>query len=123
MSKLGCKGLTESPISYEDFEKVDMRVGKIIDVREFPEARKPAYKLKVDFGPDIGIKNSSAQLTVRYKKESLMGRKVVAVMNFPPKQVANYLSEVLVLGVNDARDGIVLLRPESDDAPLGVRVH
>jgi len=85
-------------IGYDDFSKVDMRVGKIIDAQDFPEARKPAYKLRIDFGTEIGMKNSCAQLTQRYEKEGLIGRKIVAVVNFPPKQVANFLSEVLVLG-------------------------
>ena len=109
-------------IGYDDFSKVDMRVGKIIDAQDFPEARKPAYKLRIDFGTEIGMKNSSAQLTQRYEKEGLIGRKIVAVVNFPPKQVANFLSEVLVLGVDDGTGGILLLST-GNDAPLGSRVH
>jgi len=101
-----------------------MRVGQIIEVLDFPDARKPAYRLKIDFGPEIGIKNSSAQLTKRYRKEELVGRKILAVVNFPPKQVANFISEVLVLGVDDGAGGIVLLSTEnSGDSPLGSRVY
>lgn len=101
-----------------------MRIGKILEVEDFPQARKPAYRLRIDFGPEIGVKKSSAQLTTRYKKEDLLGRKVIAVVNFPPKQVANFVSEVLVLGVTDANGGIILLGVEnSDDALLGSSVH
>jgi tRNA-binding protein len=111
-------------IVYEDFDKVDMRVGKIIEVEDFPQARKPAYRLQIDFGAEIGIKKSSAQLTARYKKEDLLERKIIAVVNFPPKQVANFVSEVLVLGVSDPAGGIILLELENEeDAPLGSRVH
>ena len=109
-------------ISYADFEKVEMRVGKILDARDFPEARKPAYRLKIDFGSEIGLKNSSAQLTKRYSKEDLVGRKIVAVVNFAPKQIANFVSEVLVLGVADENGGIILLATENE-APLGTRVY
>ena len=109
-------------ITYGDFEKVDMRIGKIIDARDFPEARKPAYQLKIDFGSEIGLKNSSAQLTKRYVQEELLGRKIVAVVNFAPKQIANFISEVLVLGVPDGEGGIILLATESE-APLGSRVY
>ena len=101
-----------------------MRVGKILHVEDFPQARKPAYRLKIDFGPEIGIKKSSAQLTVRYKKKDLMDRKVIAVVNFPPKQIANFVSEVLVLGVTDASGGIILLSVENPgDVILGSAVH
>jgi len=99
-----------------------MRVGKIIEARDFPEARKPAYRLKIDFGSEIGMKNSSAQLTRRYYKEDLIGRNIVAVVNFAPKQIANFVSEVLVLGVTDTDGSIILLATESD-APLGSRVY
>lgn len=95
-------------ITYEDFSKVDIRVGTIVDVQDFPEAKKPAYKLTIDFG-DIGIKKSSAQIT-NYQKSDLMGMKIVAVTNFPPKQVANFISEVLVLGAVSS-NGIILLTP------------
>jgi tRNA-binding protein len=108
-------------ISYEDFEKVDMRVGKILDVEDFPEARKPAYKLTVDFGQEIGIKKSSAQLTALYKKEDLIGRQVVGVVNFPPKRIAGFMSEVLILGVKDDKGRVILLRPERE-AVLGEKV-
>ena len=111
-------------ITHADFSKVDMRVGQILEALDFPEARKPAYRLKIDFGPEIGTRNSSAQLTKRYRKEELVGRKILAVVNFPPKQVANFISEVLVLGVDDSAGGIVLLATEnSGDSPLGSRVH
>ena len=99
-----------------------MRVGKIVEVRDFPEARKPAYKLKIDFGLEIGLKNSSAQLTQRYTKEELLGRRIIAVVNFSPKQIANFVSEVLVLGVAAHDGGIILLATESE-APLGSRVY
>lgn len=107
-------------ISYEDFEKVDMRVGRIIEVNDFPEAKKSSYKLKIDFG-EIGIKVSSAQITDLYKKEDLIGKLVVAVFNFPPKQIANFKSEVLTLGVPDKFGKVVLLNPERE-VELGVKV-
>jgi len=111
-------------ITYDEFTKVDMRIGKIVEARDFPEARKPAYRLTIDFGTEIGTKNSSAQLTKRYKKEDLIGRKIAAVVNFPPKQVANFVSEVLVLGVDDGAGGIILLSTENlQDSPLGARVY
>ena len=111
-------------IVYEDFDKVDIRVGKIIEAEDFPLARKPAYRLRVDFGPEIGIKKSSAQLTARYKKEDLLEKKVIAVINFPPKQVANFISEVLVRGVSDSAGGIIILDLENTrDAPVGSRVN
>jgi len=99
------------PISWDDFEKVDMRAGTIIEVTDFPKARKPAYKLKVDFG-ELGIKNSSAQITKFYTKEDLLNRKVIAVVNFPPKQIADFISECLVLGVYDENNDVILLAPE-----------
>ena len=107
-------------ITYEDFVKVDMRVGQVIRVEDFPNARKPAYKLWIDFGP-LGVKTSSAQLTRRYRKDDLLGRQVVAVVNFPPRQIADFKSEVLVLGaVNDDGD-VVLLQPDQP-VPLGWRI-
>jgi tRNA-binding protein len=108
-------------ISYADFERIDVRVGRVVAVDDFPAARKPAYKLRIDFGRDIGVKTSSAQTTKHYTKEQVMNRLVVAVVNFPPKQIGPYLSEVLTLGVPDAEGGVVLLTPERD-VPLGGRM-
>jgi tRNA-binding protein len=108
-------------LSYEDFDKVDIRVGRIIEVEDFPQARKPAYKLRIDFGPEIGIKKSSAQATKHYAKDALIDRLVVAVVNFPPKQIGPYMSEVLTLGVPDGEGGVVLLTPERE-VPLGGRM-
>ncbi len=99
-------------ISFDDFLKVDIRVGTITDAAEFPKARKPAWKVWVDFGPEIGVKKSSAQITKHYAKDDLIGRQVAAVVNFPPRQIADFMSEVLVLGFADADGEIVLLKPE-----------
>ena len=97
-------------ISWDEFEKVEMRVGTIIEVSDFPKAKKPAYKLKIDFG-EFGIKNSSAQITKLYKKEDLLGKQIIAVVNFPPKQIANFISECLVLGALGKDDEVTLLNP------------
>jgi tRNA-binding protein len=108
-------------IDYDDFAKVEMRVGRIVEVEEFPEARKPAWRLRVDFGEEIGVKRSSAQIT-NYSREELEGRLVVAVVNFPPRQIGPVRSEVLVLGASDEAGRVILLRPSSD-VPLGARIH
>jgi tRNA-binding protein len=109
-------------LSYAEFERVDIRVGRIVDVQDFPEARKPAYKLRIDFGADIGLRKSSAQATKHYTKDDLLNRLVVAVVNFPPKQIGPYMSEVLTLGVPDGEGGVVLLIPERD-VPVGGRMY
>jgi tRNA-binding protein len=103
-------------ISWEDFERVDMRVGVVVDAREFPEARRPALKLQIDFGP-LGIKRSSAQITHRYAPAALVGRSVVAVVNFPPKRIGPFVSEVLVLGAYNDAGEVILLRPDADVSP------
>ncbi len=107
--------------SFEDFLKIDVRVGRVTAVEPFPEARKPAYKLTIDFGPDIGVKRSSAQITAHYKPEDLVGRLVMGVVNFPPRRIAGFKSEVLTLGVPDAAGEVVLIEP-SQDAPPGGRL-
>jgi len=107
-------------ITYDDFEKVDIRVGKIIKVEDFPKARKPAYKLWIDFG-DLGVKKSSAQITKLYPKDDLPGRLITAVVNFPPRQIADFISEVLVLGAVLDNDEVVLVQPDND-VPPGKRI-
>ena len=98
-------------ITWADFEKIDIRTGTITEVSDFPKARNPSYQLKIDFG-ELGIKNSSAQLTAHYKKEDLLGKQVVAVVNFPPKQIAHFFSECLVLGVYTTEKQVILLQPQ-----------
>ena len=103
-------------IAWPDFEKVDMRVGVVVDARDFPEARRPAYKLSIDFGP-LGVKRSSAQITRHYRAADLVGRQVVAVVNFPPKQIGPFVSEVLVLGAYDEAGEVILLHPDQAVPP------
>ena len=110
--------MSNPPITYADFEKVDIRVGRITRAEPFPEARKPAYKLWVDFGPDLGEKRSSAQITKYDTPEALVGRQVLAVVNFPPRQIGPVMSEVLVLGLPDADGAVVLIGP-GHEVPLG----
>lgn len=109
-------------ISFDEFLKVDIRVGTIIEAEPFPEARKPAYKLRIDFGADIGVKKSSAQITKHYVCEDLVGQQVMAVVNFPPRQIGPIMSEVLTLGVPDADGEVVLLNP-SQNVPVGGRLY
>ncbi len=108
-------------IAFDQFLAVDMRVGRVTAVDDFPEARKPAWKLTIDFGPEIGIRRSSAQVT-NYAAEQLEGRQVVAVVNFPPRQIGPFMSEVLCLGASDEEGRIILLEPDSE-VPLGARIH
>ena len=108
-------------ISFDDFQKVDIRLGRIVQAEPFPQARKPAYKLWVDFGEDIGVRKSSAQITVHYAPEDLVGRLVMGVVNFPPRQIGPVMSEVLVLGFHDEGGAVVLAQPERE-APLGARL-
>jgi len=114
--------LAQEKIGYQDFLKVDIRIGKIITAQDFPEARIPAYKLVIDFGPSIGSKKSSAQITKLYEKTDLIGRKIAAVVNFPKKQIGKFMSEVLVLGFSD-KDGNIVLAGIDKEVPLGSRLH
>jgi tRNA-binding protein len=106
-------------ISWKDFEKVDVRVGRVVEAEPFPEASKPSIKLTVDFGPEVGTRRTSAQLTAHYEPEALVGKRVVAVVNFPPKRIAGFKSEVLVLGVPDEAGEVVLLSPDHEVPPGG----
>jgi tRNA-binding protein len=109
-------------ITFDDFLKVDIRVGTVIEAEPFPEARKPAIKMRIDFGPEIGIKKTSAQVTAHYTPETLVGRQVAAVVNFPPRQIGKFMSEVLALGFSDEAGGIVLIAPDKT-VPNGGRMH
>jgi tRNA-binding protein len=109
-------------ITFDDFLKVDIRAGRVLRAEPFPEARKPAIKMWIDFGPEIGEKKTSAQVTAHYTPEALVGKQVMAVVNFPPRQIGKFMSEVLVLGVADAEGGIVLISPDKDVA-AGERMH
>lgn len=113
--------MTETEISFEDFLKIDIRIGEIIEARPFPEARKPAFILMIDFGEEIGIKKSSAQITVHYSADELVGRQVAAVVNFPPRQIGPLMSEVLTLGFPDDAGEVVLFSPDLK-VPKGARL-
>jgi tRNA-binding protein len=113
--------MTET-IAWADFERVDIRVGTVVDARPFPEAKKPAIQLWVDFGAELGVKKSSAQIAVHYRPDRLIGRQVMAVVNFPPRQIGPFMSEVLLLGVSDENGAVVLLRPDFP-VPNGGRMH
>ncbi len=104
--------------TFQDFLKLDIRIGKIIEVNDFPQARKPAYKLTIDLGPEVGIKKSSAQIVANYNKEELIGKLVLCVVNFPPRQIGPFISEVLTLGIPAADDSVVLVQPERE-VPIG----
>lgn len=109
-------------LTFDEFLKVDIRVGAVVQAESYPEARKPAIKLWVDFGAEIGIKKSSAQITGHYTPDGLIGKRVLAVVNFPPRQIGKFMSEILVLGASDADGHIVLLTPDKD-VPIGERMH
>lgn len=109
-------------ISFDDFMKVDIRTGRVVKAEAFPEARKPAIKMWIDFGDEIGVRKTSAQVTAHYTPESLIGRQVMAVVNFPPRQIGPFMSEVLVLGVPDKAGEVVLLSPDQE-TPIGGRMH
>lgn len=109
-------------ISFDDFLKVDIRVGRVLRAEPFPEARKPAIKMWIDFGPEVGEKKTSAQVTAHYTPDSLVGKQVMGVVNFPPRQIGPFMSEVLVLGFEDAEGGIVLISPDKE-VPIGGRMQ
>ena len=113
--------MTAPTIGFDDFLKIDIRVGIVVAAEPFPEARKPAIKLRIDFGPEIGEKKSSAQITRHYSPDALVGKRVLAVVNFPPRQIGKFLSEVLTLGVPDEAGEVVLIAPDLD-APVGGRL-
>jgi len=108
-------------VTIDDFEKLDVRTGKVVSVEDFPEAKKPAYKLTIDFGEEIGVKKSSVQIVDLYKKEDLMGKSVLCIVNFPPRQIGPFVSEVLTLGVPDENSNVVLVKPDRE-VPLGGRL-
>ncbi|WP_033073144.1 tRNA-binding protein [Sphingopyxis sp. MWB1] len=109
------------PIAFDDFLKVDIRIGTIIEAEDFPEARKPAFKLKIDFGPAIGVRKSSAQIVARYARDELVGRQIAAVVNFPPRQIGKFMSEVLTLGFADEEGAVILFAPDQA-VPNGSRL-
>jgi len=115
------EGEAPATIMFDQFLAIDIRVGTVVDVQPFPEARKPAFKLRIDFGPEIGVKRSSAQITVHYRPEELMGRQVAAVVNFPPRQIGPFMSEVLTLGFPDEAGEVVLVAPDKP-VPNGARL-
>jgi tRNA-binding protein len=115
------RGMSNPTISFDDFLKVDIRVGVVVAAEPFPEARKPAIKLRIDFGPEIGEKRSSAQITKYYAPEKLVGKRVLAVVNFPPRQIGKFMSEVLTLGVPDEEGAVVLIAPDHE-TPVGGRL-
>lgn len=110
-------------VSVDDFNKIDIRLGVITAVEDFPEARKPAYKLTIDFGPEIGIKHSSARLLTHYTKEQLIGKKVLGAVNFPPRQIGPFMSEVLTRGLPDENGECILIIPDKDGAIIGGKLH
>lgn len=114
--------MSDGTASFEDFQKLDIRVGRIVKAEPFPQARRPALKLEIDFGPELGTRKSSAQITVHYDPETLVGRQVAAVVNFPPKQIGPIMSQCLVLGFPDAAGEVVLIAPDQD-VPLGGRLY
>lgn len=120
-SNSGCNWRECDVATIDEFQAIDIRVGRVIEALPFPEARKPAFKLRIDFGPEVGVKQSSAQITTHYTPEELTGRLVMAVVNFPPRRIAGFPSEVLTLGVPDDAGEVVLLRPDLD-VPLGGRL-
>lgn len=109
-------------VTIEDFQQLDIRVGKILEARDFPEARKPAYILKIDFGPEIGIKNSSVQIVALYQKEELIGKLVLGVVNFPPRTIGPFRSEALTLGVPDDTGNVILITPDKENSVIGGRL-